>query len=293
MSQDSKPIRRFSVITDMLIFAIILILIFVISNLFNLDLTSSYREYEELSLIDNESIDYRALEQENILYINNLRSNYNINVSYGNSTKGYMESINANIQTNEIVANNDIKLLAEALEKYPKDLFKSINDRNYTINIILVDKFNNDNLALASRNNLNEYKIYISNTENFERAFHHEMYHILEYYMTSLNKDVNKDWKKLNPDSFSYIKDTQNLNKDYVYYTKEDIESSYFVTKYSKVSEKEDRAEIFAEIMSMTKPRIYLTEDTNIYNKATFILNNIHRIITTSNLYADSMLINN
>ena len=292
MSQDSRPRKRFSVITDMLIFAIILILIFVIFNLFNFDLTNSNREYEELSLIDNESIDYRAVEKENTLYINNLKAKYNINVSYGNITKGYMEAIHANIQTNEIIANNNIKLLAEALEKYPIDLFKNINDKNYTISIILVDEFNNDNLALASRNNLNEYRMYISNTENFERAFHHEMYHILEYYMTSLNKDVNKDWEKLNPDSFSYIKNTKNLNKDYVYYTKEDIKSSYFVTKYSKVSEKEDRAEVFAEIMTMNRPSMYLTKDTNIYNKARFILNNIHKIITTSDLYADSMVFN-
>jgi hypothetical protein len=145
-------------------------------------------------------------------------------------------------------------------------------------------KFQNDNLALASRNNLNEFRIYISNAQKFERAFHHEMYHILEYYMKDNTKNIYTNWNELNPNGFKYENDTNKLTKDYVYDSNSYVEdNTYFVTKYSKCSEKEDRAEIFAEIMTMNKKQKYLDYNQNIRKKVDLIAYTIGNNITSIN----------
>ena len=68
------------------------------------------------------------------------------------------------------------------------------------------------------------------------------------------------------------------------------VENAYFVTKYSKASEKEDRAEIFAEIMVMSKKEKYLYKDGKIYLKAKNIMNKIEENITYNNFYCDRFL---
>lgn len=293
MAQEAeKPARRLSIITDLLVFILVLIIIDIIVNIFNTDLSISNSEYEQLALVSDkdQSSDLFEIEQENIYYINDIRNKYGITVDYGEATSSSLAKVSASAQQDEVIVNNNLKLLLGALSKYPEDLFRNIKNTDYSITIVLVDSFSNDNLALASRNNLNEYKIYVSNNAKFERAFHHEMYHVLEYYMKSKNQELNSGWSSFNPDGFTYESDVEKLNRDYVYYTKSDLKNAYFVTKYSKVSQKEDRAEIFAELMVMEKKNDYLNEGENIYYKAMYIINDIHKYITGSEMYVDKLL---
>lgn len=285
-----KEARRLSVITDMLIFFLILILAVIIINIFEIDINFFDNEYEELALVSNFDTSLYSIEEENIYYINQIKNKYNIIINYGENTKNSVSSVDATIQENELIVNNNLKILLDALEKYPQAMFNEITNLNYRINVFLVDNFNNDNLALASRNNLNEYKIYISNNSKFERAFHHEMYHILEYFMKSKNSKINNNWNLLNPSEFSYSNSTEGLTKEYVYYNSQDLKNSYFVSKYSKVSEKEDRAEVFSEIMVMKNKKDYLNEGENIYKKANYIMNDLHNIITQSEFYSDKII---
>ncbi|MEG2235555.1 MAG: hypothetical protein RR144_03840, partial [Clostridia bacterium] len=62
------------------------------------------------------------------------------------------------------------------------------------------------------------------------------------------------------------------LNNKYVYEKYINDDEIYFVTKYSKVSEKEDRAEIFAEIMTFKNKPTFLNSGTKINKKATNII---------------------
>ena len=245
--------------------------------------------------LSNES----TVEEENKLYIKNLKKNYGINVEYGEKTLTLVKNNSAIIQCNENIVNNNLKIITQALEKYPIDIFDMSKSKKYPINIILVNNFTNNNLALASRSSLNEFRIYISNTQNFERAFHHEMYHILEYYMSDTHKYLYASWNTLNPEDFEYEKDISKLNNKYVYNENmqnslqkqndtENIlenENPYFVTKYSKTTQKEDRAEIFAELMVATKKYKYLTEGQNIKKKVDLIVSTVKKNITINNFY--------
>ena len=102
------------------------------------------------------------------------------------------------------------------------------------------------------------------------------MCHILEYYMADKGVRFN-DWENLNPEEFKYVNSVDNISSDFVYYfikyAEENIDETYFVTKYAKVNAKEDRAEIFAEIMSTTQDLIYIKDKTPIYYKYISIFN--------------------
>lgn len=281
---NNKPKKRLSLISDIIIFlAIILIVIIAIAG-------SSLNELIGNQTEQVSSLIYEAssnIEDENKLYLLKLKRDYGITVLYGKDTKNYIKNIKATEQTNENIINNNLSIICSSLEKYPKEIFEKLRNEKYPLYIIIVDSFSDNNLALASRNNLNEYRIYISNTDKFERALHHEMYHVLEYYMVGQDTSVFKNWDKLNPKSFEYENDILNLDGKYVASQnagKIDI-NPYFVTKYSKSSPKEDRAEIFAELMTINKREYYLEIGQNILNKVLNMLRAININIGNADFY--------
>ena len=71
-----------------------------------------------------------------------------------------------------------------------------------------------------SKNNLNEVKLYFSNADDFERAIHHELFHVFEYYIIDKNQEVFCEWDKFNPAQFRYEANVSNLDNTYVYLKK-------------------------------------------------------------------------
>ena len=161
------------------------------------------------------------------------------------------------------------------------------------MHILLVSNFNDNNIALASKNTLNQYRIYLSNDIDFERAFHHEFFHVLEYYMADKVKYLYYAWNSYNPSGFDYEKDISKLTEEFVYNkyaTDDENKNAYFLTKYSKVSPREDRAEIFAELMMINKKEGYLKNGTNIDAKINYLLNEIYENISISDFHFSTFL---
>ncbi len=316
MSQEVN-LRKVSIIFELILFLMFVLVTILLFSRLNEDYYISKAGEENLHY------DYENLEDikwQNKAYLKKIKEEYGINIYYGDNTQSVVEKIEATIQADEFIVNNNLKMLYNSLKKYPIDLFTMSKSKKYPINIILVDSFLNDNLALASRNNLNEFRIYLSNKSKFERAFHHEMFHVLEFYMSDTHKYLFASWYTLNPNGFKYVTNIEDLNNDYVYvsglfnkkikngianddYLKEENDinvtnvdyvlcgdNPYFVTKYSKVSEKEDRAEIFAEIMIQEKKEPYLVDGQNIKKKALVIKETIENNITINEFYYNKFL---
>lgn len=274
--------KKLSIITDITLFLfVILIFILLVKKL---DLPS-YNEYEE-TMAQFNSGNYKSIEEENEVYIKKIRNDFGIIVLYGKDVADYAASVNAVEQYDENIVNSNLKQIYSTLQEYPDDIFDIFRSRKYPLYIMIVSKFNNNTLALASRNSLNQYRLFVSNTDRFQRAFHHEMFHVLEYYMSDKKKNLYSDWAILNPVDFEYESDTSKLNNDYVYTSYSNGNNMninpYFVTKYSKASDKEDRAEIFAELMIAKKKPSYLEEGQNIKMKANEINESIIENITSS-----------
>ena len=229
-----------------------------------------------------------SVRQENKYYINKIKDEYGITVSFGEEQKSFADSVNANIQYDENIANNNIKIIYIALKKYPKEVFDIFKDYRYNLHIVLVSEFNDNNIALASKNTLNQYRIYLSNNSKFERAFHHEFFHVLEYYMENKTDYLYFSWNSYNPIGFEYednIKKLTNENVYNEYATEDENKNAYFLTKYAKVSPKEDRAEIFAELMSLTKNAGYLKNGTKIREKVNYLMTEVHEYVSILDFY--------
>lgn len=283
--------KRLSIITDIILLIPFIIATFIVLKTVNIPLNNEASS-EVLSL------ETKALnvEDENELLIKKIKNEYGINVLYGKGVAPYAKRLEAVEQDNQYIINNNLNIIYKALEKYPKEVFKMSISKEDPIYIMLVDHFDNYNLALASRNNLDEYRIYISNAEKLERAFHHEMYHVLEYYMGKYDSKLFKNWSNFNPLEFKYIEDTSMLDSKYVYSSENQNTSNvtfndyYFVTRYSKASEKEDRAEIFAELMIMNVKQNYLIKGQKIRNKVDYIFDTINKNITNDVFYCNKYL---
>ena len=162
--------------------------------------------------------------------------------------------------------------------------------KKYPLNIVIFSDFNTDDIALAAKNSLNEFTIYLSNNEKLQRSINHEMYHVLEYYMQDTKKNLYSDWKDLNLQGVSYTGDVKNLNSDYVFDNNNVYnENTCFVTKYSKYSESEDRAEIFAELM-MSKEKPKFLSSKYILEKSKCIANAINSNITSEKFHFNQFL---
>jgi len=276
--------KKLSIITDT-IFFLFVVLIFVLL-VQKLDLPS-YNEYEE-TMAQFNSKNFKSVEEENEVYIKKIKNDFGIIVLYGKDVADYASSVNAVEQYDESIVNKNLKQIYETLQDYPDDVFNIFRSRKYPLHVMIVDRFKNNTLALASKNSLNQYRLFVSNTSSFERAFHHEMFHILEYYMSDKKRNLYSDWEMLNPQGFKYQPNTSMITSDYVYninnsLNKDNLSNNpYFVTRYSKASDKEDRAEIFAELMIATRKQPYLENGQNIKKKADKIDESILENVTTS-----------
>lgn len=271
--------RKLSIFTYIIIFSCIASLSLLLYK--ELDISSGIEEI----LYQKDTIS--SVEQENKYYINKIKNEYGIIIEYGDSEKSSIMSVDANVQYDVNIANNNIKIIYKALKKYPEDVF-DIFEKKYSLSIILVSSFNDNNIALASKNNLNQYKIYLSNDINFERAFHHEFFHIIEYYMSDNTNYLYYSWNSYNPSGFKYEDNISKLTDEFVYNSSlpsSENENAYFLTKYSKTSEKEDRAEIFAEMMTLNKKEDYLKKNSKIYNKIIYLMNEIYENISIKDFH--------
>src|SRR5574344_494961 len=288
---ESNYRKKISLISLTIIFLIVILITILLLKNTNLNLANN-EDILNLKTIDTpENIASKKAEIKS--YVSDIKEVYGINVIYGADTINYASNVNATPQNDLNIIDNNVIILFHTLQKYPQTMFNDFKNKKDRVDIVILDRFSNDNIALASKNNLNEVKLYISNNEKVERSLHHELFHIFEYCMQDKNKNVFKDWENLNPQGFKYESNISSLDSKYVYL--KDIENStennkYFVTKYAKASPKEDRAETFAELMMITKIPDYLTQDTNIRKKANYILKQMSNYYDIHELYFNKIV---
>lgn len=276
MKINSKQKNEFSVIIDIMIFLTVVSLVG-LTRLF-------YIYFKEKSNLDLSYVENASYLNENkadninssmATAINNV---YNVDIVYGERSEAYAKSVKATTLKDNQKIFNMIKIVNNALKKYPKDIISEIEKKGYTVTIYLVDEFQTDNLALANRTATGEFRIYLSYQGGLERALHHETYHILDYY-AKLEQDENKlyaSWQDNNPTDFEYTNDVNKITAKYVYIDGQ--KGAYFITPYAKYSVKEDRAETFAQMMIDDTKKTYYNKDEMIYNKMIIIKDTLYKV---------------
>lgn len=262
-SRRRKRPRRLSIFTDLLILIILSLIFYAILHIVKNDKADVFEE-DALYLEQLESYD------KNQILIEKIRKEYGVEVLTGEKTRNDAQKVNATIQLDDDEIYKNLEVIYSVFGSYPKEYFE-----NAKLTVIILDSFSNSNIALASRNSLEQYKIYISNADEYDRALNHEMYHVFEYMLKAKNNDFKlNNWDKLNPYGFDYDSNIYGITNEYVYNESLDnLDNAYFVTKYSKASEKEDRAEVFAEIMTFSKKKQkYFLSANHIEEKARYII---------------------
>lgn len=283
----NKPVtkKEYAVIVNLIIFFTVLIIVAgvrlgIILATHGTEITKE----EYLYITEQSKLEGTDTVSANVRYVNLLREKYGLDIHYGQSTERFANSVQAVSITDSNKITEMLVNLTEALEKYPENIIEEMESKGYTVSIYLVDYFKNSNIALANRNSNNEFKIYISYSESFERAMHHETYHVLEYFMNLEFglANVFKNWNNLNPEGFIYPENVNSLTRDYVYGL-DRRKPAYFVTLYSKFSDKEDRAEMFAESMVAESTPSYYTS-TYLENKMIAINDAIKQCFESSKI---------
>lgn len=262
MSKEKRIPKEYAIVVSLMIFFTIVIF------------TGAIRVYlitkDRVDIIDLSNIDVietntnMDISTYNTRIANSIRQIYDVDVYYGDIVDA--QSVNA-----VAINNNDdifymLKCVNDMLEQYPANLVREIEARGYEISVNLVDSFSSEVEALANRNSIGQMKIYISNTENITRALHHEWFHILDYYVRLESDETIAylNWSNYNPTDFVYLEDVNNITSKYVY---DGEPGAYFVTAYAKYSDKEDRAETFAEMVTASKDEIFFNDSEPIKGK--------------------------
>lgn len=276
MSKEKRIPKEYAIVVSLIIFFTIVIL------------TGGVRIYlvtkERLARVDLANIDVIEIDTNidlssyNLRITNSIREKYGVDIYYG--LMPGLESVDAVAVTDDTVIFNMLKELNEALSQYPEDLIREIESKGYELSIYLVDYFKTNVEALANRNSIGQMKVYMSNTVDIKRAIHHEFYHILDYYIR-LEGYTNLQylgWNSYNPKSFEYLENIDRIDSKYVYIGQP---GAYFVTAYAKYSEKEDRAETFAEMMTAERDEVFFNDNEPIKGKMDLIKNVLYNTFNT------------
>ena len=143
---------------------------------------------------------------------------------------------------------DDIKRIDDYFSFYPPGFFEKFRcaEAENGLRILLVLQFLVEGTPMPSATNVQDgyYNVYLA-VNIFNRLnFHHEIWHAMDYRITSEDPDAFADWNGLNPVGFQY---------DYDYFMKDIWEHAepmddWFVRQYSTVNEMEDRATVIEAI---------------------------------------------
>lgn len=283
MSETNKKKEEYSLILYLIIFFVIVslvgfsrLLIILSANDGKSKIDLSYIDASQYSASDN-------ITNVNLSIKNILEKHYGVDIYYGESTKVIVKSVEAKELIDNKETFNMLKQVYDTLSKYPVNIINEIENKGYRVSIYLVDFFNNSNAALANRNSNGEFNIYISRIGNFERTLHHEVYHILDYYIKLEEEEevLYKNWEKYNPEGFKYTGNVEFITSNHVYTT--GVSGASFVSAYAKYAQKEDRAETFAQMMIDMQREVYYNEGEKIREKIDIISKVLKNTFVTVN----------
>jgi len=179
--------------------------------------------------------------------------------------------------SNKKTLDEKYKIVKKNLDRYSLSFLKKINLKY----IVLCENLSTAEINTAGiPNNITRTLILDIkfNEKHFERAIHHELFHIInDNYKKLFNENI---WKNFNKKNFEYSKCStcgNNWNLELL------NNNSGFFTEYAKSTASEDMAEVFSHLI-FYQDKIN-SEDPIIKKKILFIKNNILKIDNNFNFW--------
>lgn len=229
----------------------------------------------------------KTVKEKNAELINNIKTKYGFSVTYGTGTYCYYNYSSCTILTDETKAFDALTILYNKLTIFPTDFFRTFQGVN-GYRMELFDDIPGDVAGLASYEIGDDNVILIDvNQTLIGRTFFHETWHIMEKYIEWKNSHEWDNWSSLNPSSFAYGNTSSNIytSISYDYDTNTwatPINEVSFISTYAKTNEREDRAELFADLMFRPYKKDYMAAGFGINNKAKYLATVIRKYFKNS-----------
>lgn len=143
---------------------------------------------------------------------------------------------------------SELQILESALSRYPVEIFQYIrrDEAPLGLRFLIADRIIDSDPALHSAGySLLEdsfYTIVLSRALFGESTVHHEMWHVMEFAISSACPDAFSSWEALNPPGFEYSLDYSVVSSGF--------DPLFFACEYGTVNTLEDRATIAEAVFS-------------------------------------------
>lgn len=246
----------------------------------------------------SESPSAKTQAEKNDEYRKQIQDKYSVSIAYKDELgdyymNGYPRPVK---QTDDSTIYSYLQRIENVLNKYPTNFFKEIKNTRMNLTIYMVKSIDIGVAGLTNSSNRSNVIIMINTISitSFETTLHHEIMHFIDSYISfNLGSGViEKSMVSVNPSGFTY--GSSDSSYVYDYYNASTASTAYFLSNYSKTNYLEDRAVIFASLMTSTMKYPYLNNGTPIYKKARLISNqlrdNFNSVKNSSNLYWERLL---
>ena len=246
----------------------------------------------------SESPAAKTQAEKNNEYRKQIQDKYSVSIAYKDELgdyymNGYPRPVK---QTDDSTIYSYLQRIENVLNKYPTNFFKEIKNTRMNLTIYMVKSIDIGVAGLTNSSNRSNVIIMINTISitSFETTLHHEIMHFIDSYISfNLGSGViENSMVSVNPSGFTY--GSTDSSYVYDYYNASTASTAYFLSNYSKTNYLEDRAVIFASLMTSTMKYPYLNNGTPIYKKARLISNqlrdNFNSVKNSSNLYWERLL---
>lgn len=246
----------------------------------------------------SESPSAKTQAEKNDEYRKQIQDKYSVSIAYKDELgdyymNGYPRPVK---QTDDNTIYSYLQRIENVLNKYPTNFFKEIKNTRMNLTIYMVKSIDIGVAGLTNSSNRSNVIIMINTISitSFETTLHHEIMHFIDSYISfNLGSGViENSMVSVNPSGFTY--GSSDSSYVYDYYNASTASTAYFLSNYSKTNYLEDRAVIFASLMTSTMKYPYLNNGTPIYKKARLISNqlkdNFNSVKNSSNVYWERLL---
>ena len=217
-----------------------------------------------------------TIEQTNSQLRKEIENEYSITIRYGEETRGYsVAGISTEVISDQTVITDQLIRLREALNLYPKGLFREIKNGGIPLTIMLIKKYSDSSVTGITDSSYTDAIISISADYTFEESFYHESYHYIERYLLKKGANYNS-WDSLNPSNFAGWGTIDGS----LSYSNTFLPTSPFVNNYAQTEAVEDRASTFEYMMAPSKASC-LNKGNVVWKKATLLADTIDLVLSS------------
>lgn len=209
-------------------------------------------------------------KDENDIYRKKIESTYGVTIKYGDEIGDYKPK---RLTPTKLLDSNKIKTNLECIDsefkKYPTGFFRDF--KGMPLTIYLVESVpNNTFTGYTDREFMNNIKITLVDSYFFSYTLNHEIMHYIDAYLEikMYPNDPYQEYEKLNPPGFTY----GNAREEYNYAYDNRIDGIYFLNSYSQLNVREDRAEIFKQIVSRPYKPVGMFPEGGVLRKKALII---------------------